>query len=989
MHGAASLARQILTAANDDPLALSLPAFVILAALAIVARVLKDHCSGALATLFRAYLRGNWFLASLAVAGFTLTVYLGRLSAQSRVDLEADIHVSAGQFVEARANDPNLPPYRLPVVPNERRIYRFEGIPTNLTHLRIDPTETPDAHITIYSVSILSGGRRLRWFGPGDLKSWRMINSKIVPGNTEGLNIVSTTGDPILDTDVSLIASPFPIWLRYLLDMFRQPHFFTLGVILWFLIFLLFGVAAVRGAIDAALVAVVAVAAYPIAIAVRSIPMSPPSVSSAIGYASYTGYPKIQDHLISFVLLALCIGIAWLAARSIGVPPMPPRPEEASLQGHRSAWATRITGIAVSLSLGVLYVPSLRASLEYFSHITFHPVDWDSQNGLLWGYLISRGYLPFRDFWYPYSGFFGHALAFPAGALIRAADCFLTLWFLYLAFRFIFPRWRLAGLLLFLLMLVPAMTNEFVGWFRYFLGVDLVLFYLALQAEPAPDRRRQAWFACLAGFVCLHEPTQMLYAGAGILGHTILAVWPKQGTEANWRTIAAQVIPPLRQRIISVAIPALAGILPVLLLLAATGMLPGFIAFHRTLSDQSVYGAISADVTAWTLPVLRFDTVFMLLFFTLVLAFHGWFRDRYQPAIATVALLITGLAGVMAMQKQLVRPHNMHVVQVYPYLAVLLYGVSAWPRRTRAQAAVVAMFLGYVAGMAQYQGVLRGFYLSAVNAPSLLAGDFDVLLGHHPEIREVNASQYALSRFAGFVPENAVMQDLKNEFGWTAPQKLYVLGDESIFYVLAGQEPPYVANNYNCSPLVEQERVQKWLRQQRPRFVVWNPVHSSFDQVPHVVRLPLIYQYVVEHYRPLKTSGPYQILVTVAERAGTDPSYWAKELGTSVDLGRIPQLTDTSAFEKCPPGGLVHCGAVVQIHFPGPVSPAKAVASIDSFAGAFQLQFDLVPGSKDYIIDLDRLWFRSFLTVRPNVGVPIPGAEVVQASRLRKSGVLY
>jgi hypothetical protein len=198
-----------------------------------------------------------------------------------------------------------------------------------------------------------------------------------------------------------------------------------------------------------------------------------------------------------------------------------------------------------------------------------------------------------------------------------------------------------------------------------------------------------------------------------------------------------------------------------------------------------------------------------------------------------------------------------------------------------------------------------------------------------------------------------------------------------------------VANNYNCSPLTEQQHVLEWLRERRPRFVLWNPSKDVFDGVPHAVRLPLIYQFAVENYRHVRTVGPYHILMTVAERPGSDPHYWMQQLGTNLDLGNIPRLAKASGYRNCPAAGSTACAQVLFVHFSGAVPRGKAVAIIDSHSGPFQLKFDLVPGAREYIIDIDRLWFRSLVGPRPGATVPILGARTRQESRLRKTGVLY
>jgi hypothetical protein len=82
-----------------------------------------------------------------------------------------------------------------------------------------------------------------------------------------------------------------------------------------------------------ALAAAVQALGYLLALAVYAIGGSPPDPHSAVGWASFTGYPKSQDHACTLVLLAAAVGLAALAARLLPLPakpagpqPPPPRP---------------------------------------------------------------------------------------------------------------------------------------------------------------------------------------------------------------------------------------------------------------------------------------------------------------------------------------------------------------------------------------------------------------------------------------------------------------------------------------------------------------------------------------------------------------------------------------------------------------------------------------------------------------------------------------
>ncbi len=976
----------IFSSATSDALAASLPVFIFITLLAFLM-----HTFGRREGV-KQYLRKSWFLTTVGLLAFWGTVYYGKLSLSS-VNFEADMQVSGGQYVGAYINDLKIAPRQLPIVPNIRRVYRFEHIPTSLTYLRIDPSNIANVRISIYSLTIVSEGHVVRKFTPSDLKSWQRYNLAETPGDPAAFNIAtSATADregDFLGTEFSLIVSNHPAWLLYVTDVFQRAHSYSLIFIFFFLLFLLCGLSRRRGAIEAGLVSAVALIAYPLASFVAKAHGSPPAVSATVGYVNYTGYLKFRDYLISFVLLAVCAVFAWLASKYIpaGVPL--PLHEEIIAEKRTNVWRSTLVPIAIFVWLLMLFLPDLNGILKQASHSSFQPIDWDSQYSILWDYLVHMGSLPFRDFWYPYAGFFVQGLAFPIGGLAICFQRVFTLWFLYLGLRYVVVLPRRGALLLFLVILFPLWLGEFPGWFRYLLAIDVVLLYVALQDSNRIDRRKRIAFALVVGFAFFLEPSQLLYAGVGMLIHSLWSVWAKLEFKGSLRATKAQLFSLVRRRVIDTGIPLLAGILPVLVFFAVKGMLAGFINFHMSLSAQSTYGALPAPVKDWTQPALQFDTMFMMVFFVMTLSLYAWFRNEGQRDTASIALFVTSFAGFMIIQKHITRPPILHQVEVYPYVCVLLYSLAVWPRRTKAQSIVVALFVGFVTGVVTYRGLVPSLYQPVMNAPATLSGNYDVLFHRKEEIRVMNATKFERARFSSFGAENAVIEALRSEFGWNPQQQVFVPGDDPVFYMLLGTSTPYVASTYNGSPITEQQHVLQWLHDRRPRFVIWNPSKSSFDTVPHLVRLPLLYQYVVENYLPVKTIAPYQILIANEAHAEANAAYWRQQLGTHLDFGHIPRLTKMSDYRNCSANDAAHCQTILFVRFPPTSVPGKTVLTLESPSGPFEVAFDIIAGTRECIIDLDRLWFRSFIGTTPRTALSVPGAEVQQEFRLRKSDVLY
>ena len=942
--------------------------------------------TGEFGSTFKEVLGRSWLWSCVAIIGFITTVYLGTTSLAPGVVLDVDMQIEGGLNLGAYVNDTFSEPRRLTIIPNVRKIYRFEHLPGTLKFLRIDPTDLRDAKISIFSVTVMSDDHVVRRFNPNELRSWQLYNLLEVPGNPAAFNLVSTSkadvqGD-FLSTDEYVVASHNSSWFMFVLDVIRRPDSFPLGFVCWFLFFLLVGMTTARGAVEAGLVLFVLAIAHPLVVWLSSASAPLPSVNLAVGYAGYAGYPKLRDHLISVALLVLCVALAWLASRYIHLPALDPT-KLAKNDAAKSRYSIAAS-IAVFAGLVTIFCPNLSVLLQQIKDSTMASLSWDGENIVLWDYLVRHGYRPFVDYWYPYSGFFTYSLPFPVGRYFTWTENVLALWFLYLGLRYVTRRTGVA-LVVFLAVFLPCWLNEFLAWYRYVLAIDVALLYVAVQDQKLVQWSRCWAFSGLLALVFFFEPIQLLYSGVAIVVHTCLVAWTILVSKLDFGTRRVQLRDLLRQRTLSLVVPLLVGILPVMIWLASQGLLSGFFQAQVTIRDQAAYSGFRINMADWTVPRLQPDAMFLALFLLLVLTLYAWFRNHLRTNPATLASLVLAFTGFMAMQKQITRSYILPQVQIYPYLCGLLYIVGMFPRRTKAQTVAIALFVAFVAGISQYRNAFQSLGRTEAELPATLAGNWDFFLHQQAAVPAVNAAQDDRERFPALNAELAVVDVLGRDLGWRAPQPVYVLGDDPVFYILLQQAPPDCSNNYNCSPIVEQQRVVDWLRTHRPRFVLWDPSKFSFDLVPHVVRVPLIYQYVAENYRSSRAVGRYRIL----ERGAPNVEFWRQQLGTKIDLGHVPQLTRYADFRDCPSGGNALCQQLMFVTYPSQSAAHKGLLTIDSPAGQFEIAFDVTARSHTYIIDLDRLWFHSLLGTAWRVNASESNAEIKEEPRLRKNGVLY
>jgi len=162
--------------------------------------------------------------------------------------------------------------------------------------------------------------------------------------------------------------------------------------------------------------------------------------------------------------------------------------------------------------------------------------------------------------------------------------------------------------------------------------------------------------------------------------------------------------------------------------------------------------------------------------------------------------------------------------------------------------------------------------------------------------------------------------------------------------------------------------------------------------VPHMVRLPLIYTYAVDHYQFLREVGPFHILSERPADQPVDLDYWRRVLGDRVDLGSIPSLSRMTEYAACG-GDVTRCDAVLEVKYPASAAPpqGKAVLDVESTGGPLRVVFDLTPRQHDYVINLNRLWFWAPLSKQPppRITAKDSAAQVVMEYRQERGPVLY
>jgi len=968
--------------------AILIPCFIVLAILLAV--VFRKGCPD-LPRRYRDILTSIWFLGLVVVGAAAGIYYLRNQMVESRVSIEVDMQIDRGTIVELFVNDLSREPYRDTAILGHRHIYSYDKLPHDINLLRFDPTEQNDTHIVIYSITVKSGSRAFKTFGPAELKNWTRLNLSTPVEEGGGLVMSSVTDDPILSVTPGL-RLPGAVVAKLGTFVDDSDGFYVLAIAA-FLLVLLARASSRAGRLQALQISIVCCIGFPIVFLMSKLDLSPPPVTATVGYASYNGYAKANDILSGLLIMLLSIGLGYGCARWVGRNPGEPEEPEA---GVPSKWRNiLIAHVALLVLIPLYFLPPLRKTLQSLSHLSYHNDTWDAANSLLWGSLVNRGLHPYLDFWYPYGGFYLQMQHFPVGHMWTVIHCTVVLWFFYLGLLKVTGHRLRDALTIYGMVMAPLLLGTLNQWHRYLMPIDVVLFYAAICNVPRLEWKTHLPFAALAGYVCFSEPPQIVCAACAILLHTGLSMLDRfQGQ--SWREGVAGSWQVLKQRVVCVGLPMLAGIVASTSVYASNGMLAGIWDFEKSVADVGDYSAVPAEMARWVLPALERDTVFLLLFLIASYTAYRWVRMKGQSDPLGTALIVLCAAGFVAMQKQIVRPHIMSQWRIYPYVALSVLGVILWRERKPVARIAIAVFLGCLAGGAYYQGLWAHVVENDfTKVPEKVSDALAVALHDDKEIGQVNDSLYERSRFVGFDAQTAVLDNLKGASGLRSDDSVYVLGDDLIFYILLKQAPPYHSNFYNTSPIYEQEKVLDWFHRKNPRFIIWGtggPGAESFDLVPNVVRLPLIYDYIVENYGLSHEVGQYRILTRRAANEPPDLKFWRQALGERIDLGGVPRRARLSEYGSCE-GDKALCDAVLVVRYPGPepVSPGKLNVKVESAAGPFQIQWDVAPGQREYVVNLNRIWFWNVLAKSrtPEIFIQDEHAKAFLGYHRERGRVLY
>jgi hypothetical protein len=886
--------------------------------------------------------------AFAALATLGLCLFLSRIFPASQATISIDLQASRGKNVQVYVNEMAQPPLSQALQPGVRRTYVFD-IADDVVLLRVDPTDAAGATVEMFAVEVAdASGARVR-FGPAELRAWNRVNVASIGADPAVDRFQTTTDDASLWTTPNfLLRGGMPAGLRPVLGALRSPRFLLAVCAMGWLAWVVVGVARrerwgylpITGAALASVFWLVPL--------IASLDDRPPPVDVAVGRAAVMG-ESLRARQLSVLAAVLVTALVGSIAGLVGGRH---RRGDANAPGDDSAPAPRderpgtrwLAAVCVVVAVAGLFVPDLRGSLEVARAQSYVP-QWDEGNVLYWRYLLSRGALPYRDFWYPYAGFSAFHQPAPVDALSKALYAAALFWVFALAFYRASGRRVGATLAATAVFVVGGLSALFPALHRYLLAVNVLLSFLGIGVTCAAGWGAYALFWLTCSLALVFEPAQLVYAAPGVAIATVLDVLDQPAGERRW--VGAHLVRAL-------FVPAVATV-AFLAWLWHRGQLEGFLTFNLALGDTAAYAAVPTNVVLYARAPQ--SAGFLVLVTPCLLIGIGLFeRLRSGAGGAAPSWRVPiglGAVATMMLQKFLVRPNEQQLTYLVPLglLSVFLLGRC---RRSSADRVVLGLILGVgVAGFV-LNGGTTALAQRFIGAPARLVSGWSALRDT-AALREVNRAAFAESRFVSFTEERALADRLRTLSGGASP-RVFALSDAPALYIILGQVA-YHANLYNASPIYEQRRIVDWLSSGEVHWVVFDPAQLSFDGFAKAVRSPLVFARVVRDYVPEGTEGPYEI---ARRRRPGEPvalDYWRDKLGASVYLGHVPRWSSVARLTPCLGQGAA-CQEVVAIAL-APAAPTRVAVPFEIQGLRYKVTFEAVPGVTRYYVSLERIWFWS------------------------------
>ncbi len=841
------------------------------------------------------------------------------------------------------------------IVPGSRHTYTVAVDAPRIDRLRVDFGSVPGSTMVVHAVAVTSGGRQLDVLPLSEVASFAVYRAVQVPVK-DGVEFRASESTPSIDQFIHLTTHRGALRADLVKLTGKPLDTFVLVILIGVV---LVAILSIGSRLHAGLVVALALAGVLIlqlpSLTRRLHPSS--DVTQAVGRTGYFGVPKSRDlaELVLTAVIALLVPLLLAFGssrrlRSSGT--LEPYAQTGLRSNHPTLRQWLLPGVSVGF-IALFFAPDLRAQLAAARSISYS-ADWDQTNLTFWQFLVTKGLVPMKDFFYPYGFQYLFTQSELWGPLISYAS-FLAFWV-----------YVIVGFFLFLSRVVPSRTlvvrfavvagiliTAVVGGVaplesRYIGALGLVLVFASIEPEAMMLAPRRLLFVVAALHLTLFEPAQVGYATPAIALIALVDL-------AEIRTRGRRIVAKAAARAIAIwgaPVALAAGIF------ALNGQLHGLTTFYVTQlrAGAAAWGSIST-LDQWVRhPANLAGFVYWGATASLALGVWGMVVYRGEKRLAHAAVAACGILSFAMLQKQVLRQGIESAIWLPAVAGLLLWAVvELGPGMVRRWCATTAI-VGVLLALGVADGSFRTGLRTLADGPRSVDRTIRALVGDRGAFANAAKGRFAPSRFAARATYQPVVTALRGDSVFHTG-RLWVMGDDKTIEMMLNRPSPYYFNTFwEASPVNLQSEFVGELEKRLPAVAVWNPQESSFDGVPNVVRVPLIYQWAIAHLVPVRTVSPFEILHLRKSDETIPLAWWRARLGDVVEEGDVPGETHLPK-RLCRPSDVpASCRTFVDVEFRRTAPPSFDVKMrVDGLR--FGAAATTLPGTRTYVFDLERLWF--------------------------------
>ncbi len=505
----------------------------------------------------------------------------------------------------------------------------------------------------------------------------------------------------------------------------------------------------------------------------------------------------------------------------------------------------------------VLYLFLFIISLSFLSGYVLNfcsvpsELHFDAQNFFTWQYGGLEGYIPYKEYFYPYG------ILVYYQDIVLAARMFSWVWMalLLLVTSFLIHKITKSAFFAIVTFVLSLIALQFDTQYWYFLryGTTITAVCGVVYWWSTIRDRRGVVFAggIVSGFIFSLLTIQGVYIFLS-LGALFTIDWVWSLLEKNGRSFWNICLDFVRTLLIFCA-GNLVGALPLFVYLVSHHAVNDFFFFFRLLFTMHQTGKVPFFPGGW---IVENTWGIITLWIVGTILLYRWFFNRKNlRTTETYVFVAVWILLLLFEQKNFMRPpvgyQIMHLIVVVGvlcfhflyryfsergflkfwirmYICMLIFGFALFAQQTS--------FFYYEHSM--FAQILSTKWMKELGSKAFLSTTEQCLKDDMSEQLQNASHNY-----------RSVLSFLEKQPDYNG--KLFSYPADPVMYFFVHQVPAPFFNGYDASPLSAQQKNIEYIQEQDIRYIVYNLQERGYDGVPHVFRNATFLHYMLTMYDPL------------------------------------------------------------------------------------------------------------------------------------------